>query len=116
MLNERISNVSDDAVTHAELEVVKQKIAELKNTQIVNGKDGAKGEKGDTGATGQKGDKGDTGVAGKDGTDGQDGTNGTNGLTPMIRCNTIGNRWETKYVGDDTWTVLNGMPVKCMVE
>lgn len=70
------------------------------------------------------------GKAGKDGTNGKDGFNGTNGisikgdmgidgkdgLTLEIRCNTVKNRWETRYVGDPTWQIMNGETVKCTID
>ena len=56
---------------------------------------------------------------GKDGSNGKNGTNGKDGhdgLTLEIRCNTRKNRWETRYVGDLTWQIMNNEVVRCTTE
>jgi hypothetical protein len=55
---------------------------------------------------------------GKDGTNGADGKDGANGEDGKdayfdIRCNTNKNRWEIKYMIEESWQVLNGEAVSC---
>jgi molybdopterin-binding protein len=43
------------------------------------------------------------------------GIDGQNGLTPLIRCNSVKNRWEVRYNDFDRWNLLNGEIVPCTV-
>lgn len=76
-----------------------------------DGKDGKDGANGKDGVS-IKGDKGDTvvnNIYGKDGEDGHDG------LTPEIRCNTVKNRWEIRYVGDVIWKIMDNNIAPCTI-
>lgn len=87
-----------------------------------DGKDGANGYNGKNGANGVNGTNGSNGTNGKDGYTPQkgvdyfDGKDGADGKQIEIRCNTEKNRWEYRYQGDLTWTVMedqDGNPTKC---
>lgn len=78
----------------------------IKGIDYTDGKDGRDGKDGLNGKDGLS-IKGDTGESGKDGADGQ---------TIEIRCNTRKDRWETRYVGDTVWKVMNNESVRCTVD
>ena len=84
----------------------------VKGVDYSDGKDGSNGKNGTNGKDGTsvKGDTGSAGIAGVNGKDGHDG------LTLEIRCNTRKNRWETRYVGDLTWQIMNNEVVRCTTE
>lgn len=67
-----------------------------------NGRDGRDGENGMPGLQGPQGIQGEKGDRGEKGDPGQ---NGTDGRTPEVRCNTGKNRWEHRYIGEETWQV-----------
>ncbi len=54
-------------------------------------------------------------VKGDNGEDGANGRDGVDGVTPEIQCNQSKNRWEVKYHPEDSWQLLNGEKVKCMI-
>lgn len=75
-----------------------------------------KGDKGDSGINGLNGKDGYTPIKDIDYFDGLDGNDGVDGKTPIIRCNTIKNRWEYKYDEDEIWQPLNNQIVKCTIK
>lgn len=95
---------------------IKILIKELdKYPKIIRGIDGISPLKGIDYFDGTKGKDGKSGVDGKNGTNGASGNNGIDGLIPELQCNTVKNRWEVRYVGDENYQVLNGTPIKCTV-
>lgn len=91
---------------------------------VIKGINGSNGENGTNGNTpvkgvdyfdGKDGQNGVNGQDGKNGADGHDGIDGHDGATPIIQCNTIENRWEVKYNGDDNWQILGDSPIRCTI-
>lgn len=105
----------------------------IKNVDYFDGRDGLNGQDGvnttvhdytQTTITlsGTNGEKGDTGKSayeiwldlGNTGTE-QDFIDSLKQVNyPDFRCNTVKNRWEIKYPGDETWQILNGEVVPCV--
>lgn len=107
-------------------EIVRQEVDRVKTAQlnqepiVYNGKDGIQGLQGIQGKPGLQGVPGVPGVQGLQGVPGEKGDKGDKGdkgepgdpgepgKTPEFRCNKVKNRFEYRYVGDESWKVLGG--------
>lgn len=90
-----------------------------KKINSLNLKNGEKGEKGDTGSNSISTNTIETKIITNEITKELpvNGVDGKNGLTPIIRCNTIKNRWESSYDNGETYeTILdqNNKQVICI--
>lgn len=79
----------------------------------VKGVDYFDGATGATGLTGVQGIQGEQGLQGVQGDTGAQGDPGTPGQNPEFRCNPKNHNYEWRYVGDDTWQVLQKNSQAC---
>lgn len=113
LLTVYLSNERDKSVDRAVKQVIESIPVKQETPKVINGKDGytpVNGVDYFDGKDGAKGDKGDIGATGDRGKDGTDAKN------LEIMCDTSRNMWLKRYVGDDSWGLLNDEPTKCTVK
>lgn len=103
-------------VQNTQITKLKKEVKQLTANPPKDGKDGSNGSDGYDGRDGQDGYtpiKGIDYFDGVNGTDGKDGVDGEDAPLILIQCNVEKNRWEYKYYGDLTWSIMNDEPVPC---